>query len=141
MRNNTKLLIPALLATALMAAPAMAQDKAKPAADKPAAMAKPAAAPAADKKAAMGTTKTILSNDKYLVTEVSYKPGAGSEMKERPARIARALTTGDMERTYPDGKKEVVHWKAGETKAFPKETFANKNVGKGDMSIFVVTAK
>ena len=134
MRNNTKLLVPALLAVAWLAAPAVAQDK-KAAAEKP----KAAAAPAS--KAGIGTTKKLVENDKVLVTEVTYKPGEQSEMRERGPRVTRALTSGDMERAYGDGKKETVHWKAGEVKYFPKETFSNKNVGKTDVALFVTTLK
>lgn len=62
-------------------------------------------------------------------------------MRERGPRVTRALSNGTMERVYADGKKEVVHWKAGDVKYFPKETFTNKNVGKDDVVLFVTTLK
>jgi len=131
---TTKLLISALLAAGLIAMPAMAQDKAKPAAmDKPKA--------AAEKKAAEGTTKVVVENDKVRVTEVHFKPGQGSPMGERGNRVVRALTAGTMERTYPDGKKEKVQWKVGEVKYSPKETFSNVNVGKTEVVFFITTLK
>jgi hypothetical protein len=132
MRKETRLLIPALLATIWIAMPAAAQDK-KAAADKPKA--------AAEKKASTGTTKTLVDNDKVTVTEVRYKPGEASDMRERGPRVTRALTDGTMERSYADGKKETVQWKAGDVKYFPKEKFANKNVGKGEVVLFVTTLK
>jgi hypothetical protein len=133
----TKLLIPALLAALCLAAPAVAQDK--KAADKP----KAAEEKKADAKAATGkgTTKTLVENDKVLVQEVRYKPGEASDMRERNARVTRALSDGTMERVYADGKKETVHWKSGDVKYFPKETFQNKNVGKTEMVLFVTTLK
>ena len=67
------------------------------------------------------TFRTILENDKV--------------------RVTRALTSGTMERTSPDGKKTTVEWKAGEVKYFPKETFANKNVGKTEVVLFVTALK
>jgi hypothetical protein len=35
----------------------------------------------------------------------------------------------------------MVHWKTGQVKYFPKETFANQNVGKKEMVLFVTTLK
>jgi nucleoid-associated protein YgaU len=140
--NNSKKLLALACAAALIALPAFAQDKAKPAEK-----AAPAAAPkAAEKKgdeAKKGeeSVKVLIDNEKVRVSEVTYKPGATSAMRERNARVSRALTDGSMERIYPDGKKETVHWKAGEVKYFPKQTFVNKNVGKKDMVLYVVTPK
>jgi len=99
------------------------------------------ALPAAAAEAGKGTTKTLIDNDKVLVTEVRYKPGEMSDMRERGPRVTRALTAGTMERAYPDGKKQTVAWKAGEVKYFPKETFTNKNVGKSDDVLCVTTLK
>jgi len=131
---TTKLLISALLAAGLIAMPAMAQDKAKPAAmDKPKAT--------AEKKVPEGTSKVLVDNEKVRVTENHLKPGEGSAMGERGIRVVRALTAGTMERTYPDGKKETIHWKAGEVKYLPKETFSNKNVGKAEMVFFITGLK
>jgi hypothetical protein len=121
-----------------IASPAAAQDKAKPAAasDKKA----PAAAP--DKaKSAPSNQKVIVENDKVKVFEVRYKPGEGGDARERPPRVVRALNGGTMQRTYPDGKTENVEWKTGDVKYFPKDKFANKNVGKGEVVLFVVETK
>ena len=135
MTTTMKLLLSALLTAGLASMPALAQDKAKPAA-----MEKPKAA-AAEKKAGEGTTKVLVDNEKVRVTEVRYKPGEGSEMRERGPRVTRALTSGTMERTSPDGKKTTVEWKAGDVKYFPKETFVNKNVGKTEVVLFVTALK
>jgi hypothetical protein len=95
-----------------------------------------------EKKAAKAVQpKVLLENDKVRVTEVHYKPGESSEMRERAPRVTRALTAGTMERTYADGKKETVNWKAGDVKWSPKEAFVNKNVGKSDIVLYVVTPK
>jgi hypothetical protein len=122
--THTKRLVALACAATLVTLSAMAQDK------------KPAEA-----KMEQGTTKVLVDNDKMVVTEVTYKPGAGSTMRERNARATRALTDGKMERATPDGKKETVEWKAGQVRYFPKETFANKNVGTKDMVLYVVTPK
>jgi len=131
--RTTPLLMSALFTAFVFATPAIAQDKAKPAAEKPKA--------AAEKATGKGTTKTLIDNDKVLVNETRYKPGEMSDMRERGARVTRALSDGTMERAYPDGKKETVHWKTGDVKYFPKETFTNKNVGKTEVVLFVTTLK
>jgi len=123
----------ALASVALLGVPAAAQDK-------------KAAAPAAEKKADAkavpeGTVKVVLDNDKYRVTETTFKPGQGSKVQERPARVTRALTEGTMERIYADGKTEKVEWKAGQVRYFPKEQFGNRNIGKADMVFYIVNAK
>jgi hypothetical protein len=126
------------LAAMLAAAPVAAQDKAKA----PAAAPDKAKAAAPDKsKAAPSNQKVILENDKVKAFEVRYKPGEGGEARERPPRVVRALSDGTMERTYPGGKTEKVEWKAGETKYFPKDSFANKNVGKTEVVLYVVEIK
>lgn len=135
MRATMKRLAPAVLTALCMAIPAMAQEKPK------AAAAPEKAKPPMEAKMPAGTSKTLVDNDRVTVIEVHYKPGQGSEMRERGPRVTRALTDGTMERTYKDGKKEMNHWKAGEVKYFPKETFANKNVGKTDVTLFVTTLK
>lgn len=126
-------LIPALVVAALLATPALAQDKAKPAAAPEKAK---AAAPAT-----AGVPKVLLENDKVRATETRYKPGEASDMRERGNRVTRALTDGTLERTYKDGKKETIVWKAGEVKYSPKATFVNKNVGKTEMVLYTVTLK
>ena len=127
MRSMYRLQLLALASAVALAIPAAAQDKKG--------SATPAAAPkAADSKAAPAKgqeeRKVLVDNDKVLVTEKTYKPGASSAMRERGARVARSLTDATMEKTMADGKKQVIQWKKGEVKYFPKETFVQKNVGK-----------
>jgi beta-alanine degradation protein BauB len=129
-RFRSGLTIPMILVAALAAAPVAAQDKAKP-----------ASAPAAKSKEASPSSKTLFENDKVKAMELHYKPGEGSEPRERPGRVVRALTDGTMMRTYPDGKTRKVEWKTGDTKWFGKESFGNKNVGKTEMVLFVVETK
>jgi hypothetical protein len=117
-----------------LAAPAMAADeKAK--------AAKPAAEEKSKAPAGVPVPKVLVENDKVRVVETRIKPGEGTPSRELPPRVTRALTSGTMERTYPDGKKEKVEWKAGDTKYFPKETFANKNVGKTELVLYSVNLK
>lgn len=121
------------LIAALAPNPATAQDKAKA----PAAPAAPAKAAAKDQR----DRKVYVDNDKVLATEVRYKPGASSGMLERNDRIVRAMTDGILEKTFPDGRKETVTWKAGDVKFNPKETYSQKNTGKTELVLFSISLK
>jgi hypothetical protein len=88
-----------------------------------------------------GTLKQVLENEKVKVYEVTYKPGEGSANRERAPRVTHAVSGGTMLRTLPDGKTEKRPWKTGETKWLPKETFANKNVGKTTVKFLIVEPK
>ena len=139
-RRFAAALVPAFLVMAFVAGPIAAQDKAKPAAK--ADEKKAAPAKAGDKKEApAGTTKVLLENEKFRVTEVTFKPGEGSPTRERPPRVVRALSGGTMERTYPDGKTEKVEWKTGQVRASPKEAFGNRNIGKTEVVFYIVEPK
>ena len=124
----------ALAGTCLMVAVAgnvaIAQDKAK-------AAAAPAKAAVKDER----ERKVLVENEKVLVSEVRYKAGSSSGMQERQARVVRALTDGTLEKTLPDGRKEPIAWKAGQVRFNPKETFSQKNTGKTDLVLYVVTLK
>jgi hypothetical protein len=85
------------------------------------------------------TIKEIAKNDKYRVYEAIFKPGDEAPSVERPARVARALTSGTLERTYPDDKKETSAYKTGEVKLFDaSKPYSLKNVGKTTLRLYVV---
>jgi hypothetical protein len=105
MKSTYRLCALAFVSAAFLAGPAVAQDKKGVAPPKGA---DTKAAP--DKKAAEKggeSRKVIVDNDKVLVTENTYPPGASSAMRERGVRVSRALKEGTLEKTFPDGKKEV----------------------------------
>jgi hypothetical protein len=88
-------------------------------------------------------TKVLLSNDRVEVTETRYKPGAENSNVPRAARVVRALTSGTLQRTYPDGKKENLEWKAGEVRFNPAAEgaapqYTTKNVGKTELVLYSV---
>jgi hypothetical protein len=86
--------------------------------------------------------KEIAQNDKLRVYEVTYKPGEMTPSAKRPMRVAHALIGGTLERTYDDGKKELVQYKAGETKILSDErAYAARNVGKTDVRLLIVALK
>jgi len=114
------LLIPAFLAAGIAANPAIAQDK-----------------------ASTVKMKVLVDNDKVKAYEVTYAPGAENKgIASTTMRIVRGLKGGTLERTYADGKKELVRWKAGEVKQVnPGPAYTTKNIGKGELQLYVVQLK
>ena len=103
-------------------------------------------ASAQSKSAPKVEEKKLLENEKVLVTELHYKPGAENNAVPANARVVRALTSGTLERRYPDGKKENVQWKAGDTRFNgppPANTqqYTVKNVGKTELVLYIVVLK
>ena len=123
--------------------PAPAKDaKGAPAKDAKAAPAKDAPKDAGKAEAkGQDVLKRLIENDRVIVSENTYAPGAASAMRERGPRVSRALTDGTMERVYKDGRKETINWKKGDTKYFPRDTFVQKNAGKSDFVIYTVTLR
>jgi hypothetical protein len=118
------LLVPAFAVAVLIASPALAQDK------------------KADASASTGVIKEIDKNDKFRVYEVTYKPGTGSPSSVRSARVVHAIVGGKLERTFEDGTKTTVEWKAGDTKIISEsKAYAVKNVGKTTVRLLVTEAK
>jgi hypothetical protein len=91
-------------------------------------------------------TKVLLSNERVEVTETRYKPGAENSNVPRAARVIRALTSGTLQRIYPDGRKENLEWKAGEVRFNPAlegatPQYTTKNVGKSELVLYSVRLK
>src|SRR3979411_243520 len=83
------LLIPAFLAAGIVVNPAIAQDK----------------APSVK-------MKVLVDDDKVKVYEATYAPGAENRgVAASATRVVRALTSGTLQLTYADGKKEKRLWK------------------------------
>lgn len=118
--------------------PVIAQDKGKDT----------KAAPAAKAEKGTVTVKTVFENDKVRAQEVTYKPGDENRSVARNnyGRVIRALTSGTLQRTYPDGKTESNDWKAGDVRYIEPTSgaalqYTTKNVGKSDVVLFVVQLK
>ena len=94
------------------------------------------------KPAAKYEQKELLQNEKVRVGEVTWAPGGESPSVARPARVVRVLKGGTLERIFPDGKKETVVYKTGDTTAInATPPYAIKNTGKSDVVLFVVFLK
>jgi len=105
--------------------PAMAQDTAKAQKEK-------------------SSVKVLFNDDRVRVLEVTHKPGEESNkyFKKLPFRVVRALTSGTLQRTYPDGKIEKVAIKAGEVRVFDASNiYSAKNVGTSDLMFYIVLPK
>ena len=116
----------AFVLSGLMVNAAMAQDKAK-----------------ADKAAPKATIKVVAENDKVRAFETTYAPGAENTAVPRSSiRVVRALKGGTLQRTYADGKKENVVYKAGDVRINqPGPNYTTKNVGKTEIRLDVVQLK
>ena len=107
----------------MIAAPAMAQDK-----------------------AAKGVAKfaTVMENDKVKVLDVQYKPGdENNTVPSSASRVVYVIKGGTLTRTYADGKTEKVDFKTGDTKfnAPSQTTYTVKNTGKSDVHLHIVQLK
>jgi len=70
----------------------------------------------AQDKAPSVKMKVLVDDDKVKVYEATYAPGAENKgVAASSLRIVRALTSGTLELTYADGKKEKRPWKAGQS--------------------------
>lgn len=91
-------------------------------------------------------SKVVLENDKVQVLENRFKPGAENPNVPRTARVVRALTSGTLQRIYPDGKRETVEFKAGDTRfnaaiTGPAPQYTTKNIGKTELVLLIVVLK
>ena len=136
--NNTLRMLVRLAIASLMVSGTMAfaQEKAK---DTKAA---PPAAPAAAAKKGEPAQEVFLENDHVRVFKVTFKPGDAGASVARPKRVIHVLKGGTLTLIYPDGKKEKLDWKDGETKVRDvSPAYSPKNEGKSDIVLFVVNTK
>jgi len=90
------------------------------------------------------TQKVLLDSDTFRVTETTYPPGGGTNTPTSPGhRVTRALKGGTLERSYADGKKELVTFKTGEVRETPatKAPYNLRNTGKSEVVLYTVTVK
>ena len=97
----------------------------------------------AEKKAPQVSVHQISENDKVKVYEVTFKPGAENKaIATSSMRVVRAIRGGQLERTYADGKTEMLTWKPGQTRVVqPGPAYSTRNVGKSVVVLYVVQLK
>ena len=63
--------------------------------------------------------KIEFENDKVRVLRVKFRPHEKSVMQEQPSFLEINLTVAHLLVTYPDGRTENIHSKAGQVRLFP----------------------
>lgn len=63
--------------------------------------------------------KVDFENDRVRVLRVMFGPHEKSVMQEQPSLLEINLTIAHLLFTYPDGKTENIHSKAGQVRLFP----------------------
>src|ERR1700712_3269329 len=67
-------------------------------------------------QAAHQRTLTVLAeNEKLQVIDVVYQPGDAGAASSKDGLVVYHLSSGTIERSYADGSKKVVIYKAGQT--------------------------
>ena len=117
--NRAMFAIPGLLLFAI-ASPALAQDAAK-----------------VDAK----HYKVEFENNKVRVLHATYGPHEKSVMHSHPDAVAIFLTDGQGKFTFPDGKTQDIHLKAGTTMWNPATTHQPENTGDKPFEVIVVEMK
>ena len=97
----------------------------------------------AQDKAPSVKMKVLVDDDKVKVYEATYAPGAENKgVASSSMRIVRAMTSGTLELTYADGKKEKRPWKAGQVREVkPGPAYTTKNISKTELQLYVVQLK
>jgi quercetin dioxygenase-like cupin family protein len=88
-------------------------------------------------------TLTVLAeNEKLQVIDVVYQPGDTGAASSKDGLVVYHLSSGTIERSYADGSKKVVTYKAGQTTIIAeKRPYSTKNVGKTATHEIVVQLK
>jgi beta-alanine degradation protein BauB len=88
-------------------------------------------------------TLTVLAeNEKLQVIDVVYQPGDMGAASSKDGLVVYHLSDGTIERTFADGSKKVVTYKAGQTMIIAeKRPYSTKNIGKTAIHEIVVQLK
>lgn len=85
---------------------------------------------------------TVVSeNDEVRIVKVHYGPHEKSVMHSHPNSVAVFLTDAQAEFTLPDGKKQTMNLKAGESMYTPAATHLPENTGDKAMDLILVELK
>jgi quercetin dioxygenase-like cupin family protein len=77
-------------------------------------------------------------NDRVRVLRVRYGPHEKSVMHAHPASFGVFLTDGDIKFSYPNGKTEEVHVKAGQTQWYPAIMHLPENLSDKPFEAIVI---
>jgi len=88
------------------------------------------------------TLKVLAENEKLQVIDVVYQPGDTGAASSKDGLVVYHLSSGTIERSYADGSKKVVTYKAGQTTIIAeKRPYSTKNIGKTVVHEIVVRLK
>jgi quercetin dioxygenase-like cupin family protein len=85
--------------------------------------------------------KVETENAQVRVLRVHYGPHEKSVMHKHPATVAVFLTDADAQFTFPDGKKQTVKVKAGETQYSEPTTHLPENTSDKPFDVIVIELK
>ena len=88
-------------------------------------------------------TLTVLAeNEKLQVIDVVYQPGDTGAASSKDGLVVYHLSAGTIERSFADGSKQVVTYKAGQTTIIAeKRPYSTKNIGNTAIHEIVVQLK
>ncbi len=73
--------------------------------------------------------KVLFENDRVRVLDVRIPPGETSEMHSHPASVVYALSSAQVEFSFPDGTRREVKIKEGDVTWSDGTTHEIKNIG------------
>ena len=97
---------------------------------------------AMQKTAHQRTITMLAENEKVLVSDVVYQLGDTGATSLKDGLVVYHLSGGTIERTFADGSKKVVTYKAGQTTIIAeKRPYSTQNIGKTAVHEIVVQLK
>jgi hypothetical protein len=79
-----------------------------------------------------------LTNDQVRVLRIRIEPQGTTPMHEVPPQVVVWLTDADLELTYPDGRTEVHHARAGEARWVAVGKHAGRNLGSRPVEFLAI---
>jgi quercetin dioxygenase-like cupin family protein len=83
----------------------------------------------------------VSENDQVRILKVHYGPHEKSVMHSHPDTVAVFLTDAKAQFTFPDGTKQEVNLKAGDSQYSKAATHLPENTGDNAMDLIVVELK
>ena len=83
----------------------------------------------------------LLENDQVRALEYRVRPGDKEPMHSHPAVVVYHFTDGKARATTPDGKTQIIEWKAGETTWSEPVTHAWEYLGPGNGQVLIIELK
>jgi hypothetical protein len=87
-------------------------------------------------------TKEIEQTEKFRTLDHVCQPGESAPMAKRGLRVFYVVEGSALERTYEDGSKEVINYKAGDSRILSDDkAFSYQNIGTTPIRFFIVYPK